>query len=172
MSAKPWTLRLLERYFLALLVVAICALVVMMGITVANVLMRYLFNAPISGAYDLVEICLPISVFLALPSAIAAGQPIVIDLIDGIVGEGTVRVLKTIAGAAGAIILAFLFWAMWKPAHDAYVYGDVKPEFGFPVWIIWAFALFGVFNSALSAIATLILQGSTRGHNDLQDGAA
>jgi TRAP-type transport system small permease protein len=172
MPQTPPITRLLKRYFFVLLLVAIGALVVMMGITVANVFMRYIFNAPIVGAYDLVEICMTISVFLALPAVIFEGQPVVIDLIDGLVSPQAVKALKNVANAAAAIILCFVFWAMLKPAHDAYLYGDVKPEFGFPVWIVWTFALFGLFSSLISALAALIWPQAA-GHTSFeQDGMA
>jgi TRAP-type transport system small permease protein len=157
MSATSKIARLFNRYFLLLLTISIGALVVMMAVTVANVFMRYIFNAPIVGAYDSVEICLTISVFFALPAVIFEGQPVVIDLIDGFLSPNKVKFLKMIASLAAAIILVFIFFAMLKPMQDAYLYGDVKPEFGFPVWIVWIFALFGVLNSAVSAVATLLL---------------
>lgn len=170
MQKSPAIVRLLERYFLLLLIIAILSLVVMMGMTVANVFMRYVFNAPIVGAYDLVEICLTISVYLALPAVIFEGQPVVIDLIDGLVSARAVKVMKMIANTAGIVILCFIFWAMLKPAHDAYIYGDVKPEFGFPVWIVWGFALFGVLNSILSAAAAVIWPDATASSQAGQDG--
>mgnify|MGYP000300032052 CR=1 FL=1 len=163
MHRKPPILRFIERYFFLLLIISIGALAVMMAMTVANVFMRYVFNAPIIGAYDLVEICMTISVYLALPAVILEGQPVVIDLIDGFLSQSTLASLKKTANAAAAIILGFLLWSMIKPAHDAYLYGDVKPEFGFPVWIVWAVALFGVFNSLVSALAAFVWTHAT-GH--------
>jgi TRAP-type C4-dicarboxylate transport system permease small subunit len=147
--------QLVDRYFRLLLILPIAALVMMMMITVADVFMRYVFNAPIGGTYDLVEVCLLISVYLALPAVILEAQPIVINLIDGLVPPGAVAALKAIAALTAITILCFMFWSMLNPAKEAYEFGDVKPELGFPLWILWVFALFGILNSIAAAIVTL-----------------
>jgi len=48
----------LERLQRAQLRLAMGALVVMIGVTVADVFLRYLLGRPIYGAYDIVESCL------------------------------------------------------------------------------------------------------------------
>lgn len=146
---------LLERYFRWLSLAAGAALIVMMLVTVADVFMRYIFNAPVRGSYELVEICLLISVFFALPQVISTGQEIVIDLIDGLMPPGAVSLLKTAAALATAAVLLFLVWSMLQPATEAYSYGDVKLELGFPVWILWSLALFGLANSLIASLFAL-----------------
>jgi len=42
---------------------AMIALVIMMGSTCVDVVLRFLFNRPIRGAYDIVEACLVVFVF-------------------------------------------------------------------------------------------------------------
>jgi TRAP-type transport system small permease protein len=162
------TRRLVDRYFRLLLVIPIAALIIMMLMTVADVFMRYVFNAPISGTYDLVEICLLVSVYLALPVVILDGQPIVINLIDGLVPNKAVALLKAIAALVAIAILCFMFWSMLNPAREAYDFGDVKPELSFPLWILWVFALFGILNSIAAAIVTIF---STSSANDYQTNA-
>lgn len=155
------TRQIVDRYFRLLLIIPILALVIMMMMTVADVFMRYVFNAPISGTYDLVEICLLVSVYLALPSVLLEGQPIVINLIDGLVPPGAVALLKAIAAAAAIVLLCFIFWSMLNPAREAYEFGDVKPELGFPLWFLWVFALFGILNSIAAAVVTLFSSPSS-----------
>ena len=156
MSDMARALPLLERYFRLLLFIPLGALTAMMLITVIDVFMRYVFNAPVSGSYDLVEICLLVSVYFALPTVIFESQSIAIDLIDGFLSERVLSALKTVASIAAIAVLIFLFWSMIRPAREAYAYGDVKLELGLPVWIIWVFALFGTFNSIVAAIGVLL----------------
>lgn len=148
----------LDRYFRSLSLAAGAALIAMMMVTVADVFMRYVFNSPIRGSYDLVEICLLISVFFALPQVIAQGHEIVIDLIDGLISKAAVRVLKIVAALATVAVLVFLLWSMIRPAEEAYLYGDVKLELGFPIWISWMLALFGLVNSVIAGLFTLSLK--------------
>ncbi|MCO6188431.1 TRAP transporter small permease [Rhizobium sp. L1K21] len=155
--------RVADRYFSAMLIVPILALVAMMMTTVTDVFMRYVFNAPVTGSYDIVEICLMISVYYALPKVLFEGQPILIDLIDGIVPPPIVRLLKVTAAVLSLAALCFIFWSMVKPAQEAYMFGDMKLELDLPVWILWAIALFGVANGVLAA-AGAIAAPQQQGH--------
>ncbi|MGV8939257.1 MAG: TRAP transporter small permease [Allorhizobium sp.] len=157
--------RLLERYFGLLLLIAIAALIAMMLTTVADVFMRYVFNAPVRGSYDIVEISLLISVYFALPTVIFEGQAILIDLIDGMIPPRLLKALKMIAALTAVAMLALLFWSMLKPAGEAYSYGDIKLELDLPTWIIWSFALFGLANSILAGLAAVLkIQRDTNDH--------
>jgi TRAP-type transport system small permease protein len=162
----------LDRYFWCLSLAAGAALIVMMLVTVADVFMRYIFNAPVRGSYELVEICLLISVFFALPQVISTGQEIVIDLIDGLMSSGAVSALKSIAALTTTAILLFLLWSMVQPAKEAYSYGDVKLELGFPIWILWSLALFGLANSVIASLFALsVAHGGDPRHSQSRDHA-
>lgn len=54
---------LLEKLRVAQLRLAAVALIVMMGVTLLDVFLRYVFNHPVRGSYDLVESMLCIFVF-------------------------------------------------------------------------------------------------------------
>ena len=63
------------------------ALVALMTVTVADVFLRYLFNRPVRGSYDLVESMLLVFVFNGMAAAFFGRRNIVIDLLDSFVGE-------------------------------------------------------------------------------------
>jgi TRAP-type C4-dicarboxylate transport system permease small subunit len=149
---------------------AMLALVVMMLVVVADVFMRYAFNAPIRGSYDIVEICLVIFVFFGIPSVIAERQEIVIDLIDGLAPKGLVRLFSAIAAVLAAAVLIFIFWSMLRPATDAYRYGDVRLELNLPVWIIWAIALTGFAGAILAALSAVLGRDETKVEPIRQEG--
>ena len=52
--------------------------------------MRALFNAPITGAYDLVQLFLVGTVFLSIPDVFLRDKNIVIDFVDHIAGRTAV----------------------------------------------------------------------------------
>ena len=54
----------------------------MMGVTLLDVFLRYVFNSPIRGSYDLVETMLVVFVFHGMSTAFLQRRNIVIDLID------------------------------------------------------------------------------------------
>ena len=146
------------------------ALIAMMLVVVCDVALRFAFRWPLPGAYDLVEVSLTVFVFFGMPTVIARGQDIVIDLIDGFVPAGTARFLSAIAGVLAAATLIFIFWSMLRPATDAYRYGDVRLQLNLPVWIVWALALLGLAGSILAALSVLIrrqvLEGEPLRHEE------
>lgn len=133
------------------LAIAMLSLVVMMLTVVADVSMRYAFNQPIRGSYDVVCVTLLLTVMFSLGSVIYAQKEIVIDLIDEFVSTRVSRTLWRIHGFLAALVLAFIFWAMIRPTQEAYLYGDVSLELGFPSWTIWALALFGLSGGVLAS---------------------
>lgn len=158
-------MRLLDRYFKLLLLISVAAILFMMMTTVVDVFMRYVFNSPVRGAYDIVEICLLVSVYFALPVVIVEAQSITIDLIDDAVSPVVLHGLKAFASLATVGILVFMVWAMVRPAHEAFQFGDVKLELNMPVWIIWAMALLGLVNSVLAAMVCLVRAPEANNHS-------
>ena len=63
-------MRLVSRIASVQLAVAMLALVVMGSVTVADVVLKYVFSRPIAGAYVVVESLLPLVVFNGLPAAL------------------------------------------------------------------------------------------------------
>lgn len=156
MSFKNRLYTILEFIFELELRIAMLALITMMLVVVVDVFMRYVFNAPIRGSFDTVEICTAIMVFFGMASVIYRSQEIVIDLIDGFVSREFIRKLVAFAGVLSAIALSFIFWSMLSPAMDAYNYGDVKLELNLPVWIIWVLTLVGLSGAVLASLAVML----------------
>jgi TRAP-type C4-dicarboxylate transport system permease small subunit len=146
---------LLERLRIAQLRLAAVALIVMMAVTIADVFLRYVFNHPIRGSYDLVESMLVIFVFHGMSTAFLQRRNIVIDIIDTFAHRVLVKVLIRLADLLAILTLALFAFAMITPALQAYAYGDLKMELGLPVWILWGFALLGMAGAILCAIGAL-----------------
>lgn len=72
-------------HWLALLCVSLSGLclIALMLLTVAEVIGRYGFNAPIFGRQDIAQILLACSIFLAFPVVTLRGEQIDVDLMDG-----------------------------------------------------------------------------------------
>ena len=147
---------MLDGLFELLFRLSMLALAAMMLVVVCDVASRYLLNQPIRGAYDLVEMLLPVTIFFGLPSVVADRQEIVIDLIDGFLPEGVTRVFIGVSSLLGIVMLCFVEWSMWGPAQQAYRYGDVKLELNTPVWILWIPAFLGIGATILAALKVFL----------------
>jgi len=130
-------------------------LAAMMMITIIDVTSRALFNRPITGAYDLVQLFLVGSVFLSVPSVFLRGENIVIDFIDHLLGRLAVEVLKVIANLLAFVFLASLLYQMVTPARDAMRFHEVSPDLAIPMGVYWSLMLLGIVLALLPAALTL-----------------
>ena len=135
---------------------AIAALIVMMAVTVADVFLRYLFNSPIRGSYELVEALLLVFVFHGMAAAFLTRKNIVIDIIDSFVPERVTRGLIRFSDVVSILALALIGWAMMRTALQAFEYGDRKLELGLPVYVLWMAALAGLAGTMLCAMGALL----------------
>ena len=140
-------------------------LMAMMLITVADVTLRALFNLPITGTYDLVQLFLVGTVFLCIPDVFLHDENIIVDFIDHILGRAGVGVLKIIANLAGFVFLAVLSWQMIRPAMDSVRFGEVSPDLSIPMAVHWSLMIIGIV-LALPAAAWMLVEsmkGLSRG---------
>ncbi len=132
-------------------------LVAMMLITVADVSLRALFNQPITGAYDLVQLFLVGTVFLSIPDVFLNDENIVIDFVDHLFGRGAVATLKIVANFAGLVFLAVLSWRMIQPALDSMRFGETSPDLSIPMVVHWILMIAGIV-LALPAAAFMLAE--------------
>src|SRR5215475_12067092 len=91
MHSRDRLFRFADRLQRIQLWVAALALVILMLITVTDVFLRYLFNNPVRGSYDMVESMLLVLVFNGMAAGFFMRRHVVIDLIDAAVGRrGTI----------------------------------------------------------------------------------
>lgn len=124
--------------------IASVALVAMMVVVVADVALRFIFNTPMRGAYDLVSAFLLIMVFFGIGPVIAHNAEILIDLFDRVAPAPVLHFFRRSAAVGTLAVVLFLGWSMVSPAFDAYRYGGNSLELGFPIWWLWVVAFIGL----------------------------
>jgi TRAP-type C4-dicarboxylate transport system permease small subunit len=140
---------------------AAAALLILMGVTVTDVFLRYLFNRPVRGSYDLVESMLLIFVFNGIAAAFFGRRHIVIDLIDSVLSGRATAVLIRVADILSVVCIGLIMWAMLIPMTQAYHYGDIKLELRLPIYILWIAALVGLAGTMFCALVTLLARPAT-----------
>src|SRR5918994_1469616 len=106
----------------------------MMLLTVADVALRAAFNAPISGVFELVELVLACTFFLALPAVFLRDDHIMVNVVDNLAPR-SVPLLRRVAAALGVLILGLMAWQGFLAARDRYEFHDVTAELGLSrVW--------------------------------------
>src|SRR5688572_16026248 len=96
----------------------------MLLLTVADVVLRTFFNYPLRGVYELIELMLAGTFFLALPCIFLRDDNIVVNTIDEIVPR-IVPALKRIALLLSIVVFAVLVWQGWSAAWDSYEFHDI-----------------------------------------------
>jgi TRAP-type C4-dicarboxylate transport system permease small subunit len=157
---------LLERLRIAQLRLASAALIVMMVVTLLDVFLRYVFNSPIRGSYDLVETTMAVFVFHGMSTAVLHRRNIVIDIVDSFAHRYLIAALIRMSDVLTVATLALFAYAMLTPAMQAYSYGDLKMELEVPVWYLWAAALIGMAGAILCAIGALVAPADPHRDNE------
>ncbi len=106
-----------------------------MCLVVTNALMRFAFNAPITGALELTEAALPLMIFLSLALTQAAGGHIKVVLLTGRLPQGLARAATVLAMLLGAGLFAWAAWAGWLMAMKSMAIGEMeRGAIRFPIW--------------------------------------
>ena len=99
-------------------------LFLMMVLTFADVVARYLLNRPIRGGFEITELTLLVLIFAGLPLVSHADEHVTMDFIDRILplraGQAWIRVMHAICAA----IMFFLTWQVWIKATRIASYND------------------------------------------------
>lgn len=133
----------------------------MMLLTVADVTLRAVFNTPLRGVYELVELLLAGVFFLALPAVFLRDEHIVVDVIDT-VAPRWVPALRRVADALAVVLLAVMTWQGWLAARDTLAFGDVTADLGLPRILHWIPLLAGVAGGAVAGLAMTLWRGGRR----------
>ena len=139
--------------------IAAVFLAAMMLLTVADVVLRAALNTPIRGIYDLVELLLAYTFFLALPCVFLRDENIVVNSIDDLAPRW-VPTLKRGAELLAAVVLAVMAWQGVIAARDSIEFNDVTGDLGLPRILHWTALLVGI---GVSTIAALVM--AVRGRN-------
>ena len=126
-------------------------LAVMMLLTVADVLLRAFANRPIRGMYELVELLLACTFFVALPAVFLRDEHIVVDVVDGMAPRW-VPALKRFAEVVAVVVLAVMAWQGWKAAAETLVFNDVTSDLAIHRLWYWAPVLVGMVGGAIAAV--------------------
>lgn len=139
MSASGFDRRVLRpvEAIVAVLIFAIMAL------TVVDVVGRYLFNAPVKGSIEAIELMLGVLIYMAIPLASARAEHIRIDLLDYLLGPRARQAQRLIGNAASAVVMAFLAWRLYERGKQFAQFRDTSSHLGVPLApVAWLMAFF------------------------------
>ena len=127
----------------------------MMLLTVADVVLRAVSNQPIRGTFEIIELLLACSFFLALPAVFLRDEHLVVDVVDPFAPRWVPR-LRRIAEVIAIPVLALMAWEGFKAARETLVFNDVTSDLSIHRLWYWIPVLIGLIGSAIAAVAMLM----------------
>ena len=125
--------------WLALLLnmVAAITLFSLMIVTCLDVFGRYIFNRPLTGSTELIEMSLGLLVFSVFPVISWRNEHIVVDLLDRFTPPSVHMVRNILLNIVAAAALVFLGNRIIKLGNRSLNYGEVSEYLGIPLgWTI------------------------------------
>lgn len=124
-------------------------LLAMMGLTVVDVVGRYLFAAPVNGAFEATQVMLALTIFAGLPLVTARGEHVQVRIALEPLPARAQRGFDVLADIVSAVLLAGAAYLLWRRGATLGRFGDATVILGIPLSPV-AYAL-----AALSAVAAL-----------------
>jgi TRAP-type C4-dicarboxylate transport system permease small subunit len=108
------------------------SLVAMMLLTCMDVSMRYFFNRPLAGIYDIVSLLGVFIAAFALPYTLLKGGHVAVDLLVRILSPKKRLVVETATHVVGIGLFLILSWQSFLLASDMKAVGEVMPTLLLP----------------------------------------
>ncbi len=123
----------------------------MMALTVVDVTGRFAFNNPIPGSFEVMEFCLAIVVFSALPLVTWDRRHITVSLFDSLFRRSGYRLQQGLIQLASLLGMGIVCWRMWDQ-------GDrLDRTQAITGYLEWPVAPIAYFMSVLAGLSTMLI---------------
>ncbi len=139
---RPLT-RLVDRLLRGLALLSGLTLVGLMLLTVVDVTLRYVFNAPLFGGQDIAELALLSVVALAVAYCGRSGGHVSVDLIGRVLAPRAERFLGVVVRLISVGILSVVVWRCFVNGLDAADYGEASNLLNIPFLPFYFLLSFG-----------------------------
>ena len=124
--------RTVDRLLRVLALTGGAVLLDLMALTVIDVTLRYVFNAPLFGGQDIAEMALLAVVALSVAYCGRSGGHVAVDLLGQVLSRRAGRVLDAAVRLASVAILSMLVWRCFVNGLDAAEYGEASSLLNIP----------------------------------------
>jgi len=132
-------------------------LVGLMGLTVVDVVLRYLFNSPVFGARDVAKLMLLILVAFSVAYSARTGGQISIEVFTRMMGPRVLRWTEVFVRFIAAAMLLVLTWRLWYSGQNAGRFGEASLALQIPFKPFYFILAVGMLLYALVLIAEIPL---------------
>jgi len=129
----------------------------LMLLTVADVISRRFFNAPIRGTFELTMLTITVIVYLGFAHSNDFKEHIVIDVLYDALPRLGKKVFSIISAAISLALAILMSAAIYEHIFRLYASGATSASLRIPIWPIAITAFVGLIGLALSFIGDLIM---------------
>ena len=132
-------------------------------LTVGDVVLRYFFNAPLSGARDIAKLMLLTMVALSPAYSARTGGQVAIEVFSGFLGPRLLRWIDIAVRLGAATMLCILSWRLVLGGLNASRFGEASLTLAIPFapfYFLFAFGML-LYAVVLAVEITLLLRGRT-----------
>jgi TRAP-type C4-dicarboxylate transport system permease small subunit len=145
------SIELFGRFLRILALVSGGVLLLLTGVTVVDVVLRYVFNAPFSGTWEFTEFSMAIIVWLGIGYCGWTGGHISVDLLEKQLDRPGLRWLPGVIALVSSALFALIAWQVAVEAVDAITQASNMLR-----WPHYPFRFTVAFGSAMFALVLLI----------------
>lgn len=157
-EAEPAATRPLTRLQKGLAAICSLLLLVMMMVTVADVIGRYLFNSPLSGGTEITALLLSSVIFIGLTGVCLDDEHVTVDLILDHLPGFVQPVRQVLIRLVSSAMLGVIAWRILVHGQGMGAYGERTVSLHIPV------APIAYLCAGFTAIAAIITFGSIFAH--------
>lgn len=132
------------------------SLFVLMGLTAADVLGRYIFNSPITGTFELTKFLVLILIFSFLADTQAQKMHVTVDLILSRFPKAVRFYIEIFNYAMSLAIMALITWIGTQRAFELKEVAEASPNLGIPFYPFAFFLVLGCLVMCIEYIRNLI----------------
>ena len=125
--------QLLSTFFNLFAAVSLTAMIVL---TCLDVSMRYFFNRPIAGTYDLVSLMGAVIAAFAMPYTMLKKGHVAVDLVVRMLSPVKQLIVETVTHVVGILLFLIMVWQCFLLASDMKAAGEVTPTLLLPFYPI------------------------------------
>lgn len=103
--------------------------------TVASVIGRTAFNAPILGDAEVTELFIGVAVFCFFPYCQAQGANIVVDLLNFVMPLRVRLVLDVLHNVVFTVVIAIVSWRLIEGGIDSWNFEEATSMLQLPIWV-------------------------------------
>ena len=128
--------------------------------TIADVVLRFLFSAPIAGMGEVTSMVLAVTVAACLPAGAASGVNLTVELFDTRVSAAARGRLRLFGALVLLVFYAFLAWRVGVYAHNLQARNSVTVYLAIPMApFIWMVAGFLVISALMQLLNLTVMAG-------------